>query len=221
MDKKQVLSESEISKFYNSFGKKQDYQSFYEDKALNLLTKKSHFESANSIFEFGCGTGRFASQFLKLCKSSTSYVGVDISSTMINLSNKRLKSFGERVNVKLSSGCNIESEANCFDRFVSTYVLDLLPENQIIEVLLEAKRILIEGGLICLCGITTGDSIAEKLVSNIWSGICKIDPKIVGGCRPLEVSNILAKNGWNILFSKKISSWLISSEVIVAENIGI
>ena len=94
------MKPSEIQAFYDSFGKKQDTQSFYEDSALDELIAHAHFSEAEKVFEFGCGTGRFADRLLKeYLPSSASYLGCDLSSTMVGLAKERLAKYAERAQV--------------------------------------------------------------------------------------------------------------------------
>lgn len=51
-----MLTYGEARKFYDAFAEKQDKQ-FYEESATNLLLEQGRFDKANSIVEFGCGTG--------------------------------------------------------------------------------------------------------------------------------------------------------------------
>ena len=81
-------------------GKKQDWQAFYEAKATHDLIRHASFETAQAIFEFGCGTGAFAEHLLTAHVSpETSYVAVDSSPTMIRLARAGLARFGSRVEV--------------------------------------------------------------------------------------------------------------------------
>jgi len=53
-----MLSNQEARKFYNRFGKKQDWQSFYEDVATEALLRKGEFDKASGRrcgFQITCG----------------------------------------------------------------------------------------------------------------------------------------------------------------------
>ena len=79
-DKERVLSPSAIRAFYDRFGKKQDSQAFYENPALDDLIGHADFQAAGYVFEFGCGTGRFALHLVeRLLPASSRYLGYDIS----------------------------------------------------------------------------------------------------------------------------------------------
>ena len=81
-----MLRPEEAKSFYDRLGKLQDTQKFYERAALHDLVAHGAFEQASAVFEFGCGTGSFANQLLSdYLPSQATYLGVDISSTMVRL----------------------------------------------------------------------------------------------------------------------------------------
>ena len=59
-----MLSPEQAKIFYDRLGKKLDWQGFYEDCAVADLTEHLALAQANSVIEFGCGTGRFAESLL-------------------------------------------------------------------------------------------------------------------------------------------------------------
>jgi ubiquinone/menaquinone biosynthesis C-methylase UbiE len=214
----QTLTLEEAKAYYDDFGAKQDSQTFYEGLAIKGLVANSHFNQAASVFEFGCGTGRFAQELLnEHLPPDAIYCGTDVSSTMIQLATERLKSFGPRAMVTLSSK-NVEIPVgdNSIDRFVSTYVFDLLPQAIAEKVLDEAHRALQMDGLLCLAGITEGTTFMSHLVMDSWGWIFSQKPSLVGGCRPTELTELLPTSQWQILYRTVVVAWGIASEVIVA-----
>ena len=100
-----MLRRDEAKAFYNRFGAKQDSQGFYEDAALAELVEHADFDEAEAVFEFGCGTGRFAEGLLEHHLPLTaSYRGVDLSETMVGLARARVERFEDRAEVALSDG---------------------------------------------------------------------------------------------------------------------
>lgn len=216
-----TLTSSEAKKFYDWLGSKQDSQYFYEDKAIEKLIEVGEFNRARTIYEFGCGTGRLAELLLeKHLQYNTEYYAVDISTTMVALTRRRLEKYGKRVHVMQTQG-EVQTKFNedNFDRFVSTYVLDLLGEKQITAVIGEAHRILRKGGLLALTSLSYGERIFPKLITTAWKTVYHINPKFVGGCRPLELSNYLLSNEWKIKSNQKLSQFGITSEILVAEKV--
>jgi ubiquinone/menaquinone biosynthesis C-methylase UbiE len=196
-------------------GAKQDGAGYYEDVTLAQLTRFADFKSATSIVEFGCGTGRFAEEMLS--SNSASYWGCDVSATMIQLSKKRLATFGERVMLVKSSGdVSLPLPDNSADRFVSNYVLDILSADEIEAVLREAKCILKPDGLLCLTGLTHGKGLFSKAWTAFWNLRFDLNPKWVGGCRPVALNEFLT--GWDFVHHDVVTAGGISSEVLVAKK---
>jgi len=213
-----TLTHAEARDFYDGFGAKQDGQAFYEDPAVEALVTHASFERARAVVELGCGTGRLAQRLLTESLSpNATYLGVDVSHTMVELSLRRLEPWSARARVIETDGMPklFVEPASC-DRFVSTYVLDLLSESDIEAVLCEAQRILAPGGRLCLASLTHGDSLGTRIVSRLWSALHRLRPQLVGGCRPLALAPFLGAQ-WHVLHRERVAAYGICTEVIVAE----
>jgi ubiquinone/menaquinone biosynthesis C-methylase UbiE len=216
-----MLTKDEARDFYNYFGSKQDTQGFYEDRALHDLIDHATFDQAKSIFEFGIGTGKFAEELLaNHLPVNCRYSGVDISQTMLDLSTERLQSWSERVEVRLSDGSmQLPAPDGAFDRFVSNYVLDLLDGEDIPRLLEEARRILVQDGMLCLVSLAHGENLFGRGISSAWEFIHKVRPHLVGGCRPIELLDYLSEARWKIEYHHKIVSFGITSGILVARPV--
>lgn len=212
------LSPAKAKRFYDRFGSWQDWQSFYENPAVNELMAHAAFNSSSSVFEFGCGTGAFAARLLQHhLPRDARYVGMDISGTMVSLAQKRLAPWPQRVRVYQSDGSPQVSEPDqTFDRFVSTYVFDLLAPDFIDALLSEAYRLLVPGGKLCLASMTLGASAFSRAVCWGWQHLWRLSPFITGGCHPVELSDYLRADNWGIDHRTTATSWGITSEVLVA-----
>jgi ubiquinone/menaquinone biosynthesis C-methylase UbiE len=224
---KQILSDArtfsyeEARAFYDRFGTQQDRQRFYEDPALADLIRHGDFGHAQSVLEFGCGTGRLAEILLtRYLPSTASYLGVDVSSTMVDLSRDRLHRFGDRVKIYLTEGePKLKVKANFYDRFLATYVLDLLSIDDIHAILAEAHRVLCPKGLLVLASLTHGNTCASRLIGRAWVTVHALRPSLVGGCRPISIREFLANNRWKLCHRKQITRFGLSSEVVIAEKL--
>jgi len=219
----QTLTLEEAKAYYDDFGAKQDSQTFYEGPAIERLVANSHFERAASVFEFGCGTGRFAQELIdEHLLPDAIYCGTDVSSTMIQLATERLKPFGPRAMVTQSTTkVDVPAGDNSIDRFVSTYVFDLLPQAAAKEVLEEGHRALQADGLLCLASITHGTNFLSHAVMDIWGWVFSQKPSLVGGCRPTELTELLSADQWQIRHQSVVIAWGIASEVLIAAPIKV
>jgi ubiquinone/menaquinone biosynthesis C-methylase UbiE len=217
-----TLNRKETKAFYDRFGSRQDKQAFYEDPATRVLIEHARFDQAEAVVEFGCGTGRFAECLLAdHLSGKATYWGCDISKTMVALTENRILPYGERVKVvEMDGGLGFPQADAGADRFVSTYVLDILSEYDIQRVLNEAHRILRKDGLVCLVSITSGIHLFSKLVMGLWKWTHALRPTLVGGCRPIELSQYLTSNDWDITHQSIAVAFGVASEVIVAGKRG-
>lgn len=213
-----MLNHTELRTLYDRLGSKQDQQAFYEAAAFANLLSHVRLEEANHLFEFGCGTGSFASTLLNNYLSSDSlYVGMDQSATMVQLARRRLEPWGSRATVLLSGGpVTILAADGSIDRLFTNYVLDLLSEADIRLFMAEAHRVLRPDGLLCLISLTYGNTPFSRLVMWGWQHLYAINPARLGGCRPIQLFHFLEPDQWQLRHVQVITSWGLASEVIVA-----
>lgn len=215
-----TLSHQQARRTYDRIGSFQDSQGFYEDQATGLVVLHGQFTSAESVFEFGCGTGRFALRLFEEYLSTTArYRGVDLSSKMVRLAQTRLLSHSPRAEIILSEGGPpVEERAEFYDRFVSNYVFDLLSHEDIRAVLQEAHRMLRPEGLLCLSGLSTGVGLASRAVERVLNCIHSFRPSLLGGCRPVDLLPFLQESQWLVQYHTKVVAFGITSEVLVAKR---
>lgn len=215
-----TLGRDEARRIYDRIGALQDSQAFYEDFAVAELIRHGRFDAARSVFELGCGTGRVARQLLvEHLPADARYRGVDLSPEMVRLARERLARFGARAEVVLTSGEPPTAEpTGAYDRFVSTYVLDLLAEADIRAVLREAHRMLGPGGLLCVASLGTGAGPGTRALARLWALVHRLRPGLVGGCRPLDLLPFLEPSRWAVRHHARLSAFGVPSEVVVAER---
>jgi ubiquinone/menaquinone biosynthesis C-methylase UbiE len=215
-----VLTRAEARTFYDRWGARQDSQRPFEEPALRDLVAHARFDAARAVFELGCGTGRFAETLLEHhLPPGASYRAVDLSTTMVDLARKRLARFGARAEVQATDGEPVLAlPSGSVDRFVSTYVFDLLGEDEIRALLAEAHRVLEPGGLVCLAGLTHGTGLVSRAFERVWRALHALRPSLVGGCRPISLVGLLSSPQWRILHHRVVVAWGMPSEVVVAEK---
>ena len=216
-----TITRDEAAAFYDRFGSGLDRMRKFEDRARIRLARHGDFGAARSVFEFGCGTGRLAELLLsRSLPADARYLGVDVSSRMVEIARARLARFGRRAEVALTDGSvRVPGAAGRFDRFVATYVLDLLSEGDARVLLGEAHRVLAAGGLACLAGLTHGVTPASRLVSSLWGAVQSCAPARVGGCRPVRLVGLLPRGEWRVRCREVLVTLAVPAEVVVAERV--
>lgn len=240
-DKRPSLSRSDARQVYDKFadeGHKQggkDADSGYGGPAVTALLEMADFASASKVLEFGCGQGKLAELVLEQQEQRASsdrksfhWRAIDQSPKMVDRFQQRcVQRFGEEACTVelLNSGVPSEvylEKGQTFDRFVSTYCLDLLSEGDMYEVLDLAQASLHpHRGILLLAGITWGyrDSVQTCAMTLIWELLYRFNRKRVGGCRPQALLPYLKSRGWRIETCRKTMPngfpWMVS-EVIAA-----
>lgn len=210
-------------RFYDRIGRFQDSQRFYEDPALHRLVELGDFEHAASVFELGCGTGRLAADLLRsVLPAGARYVAVDVSPVMVKLASKRIAPWADRAAVTLLAepALTLPGEDATFDRFVATYVFDLLSPEQAGALVDEAARLLAPGGLLALVSLTQGPTSVSRMVCRVWNALALRWPSLVGGCRSIDLTDLVTGPQWNVGLREVIVSFGVPSEVMVAERVG-
>jgi ubiquinone/menaquinone biosynthesis C-methylase UbiE len=213
-----TLSHAAARALYDRIGRWQDTQRFYEDCATAELIAHAAFSQAQSVFEFGVGTGRIAAHLLRDHLPATArYHGIDISATIVALARERLVPWGNRARVEQSDGAALIPVRDAtVDRFVSTYVLDLLSSDDIAAVVTEARRVLSPDGFLCLVSATHGRTTGERLIMGVAARLVSLSPGLVGGCRAVDLSCFLEPARWRLLHHSVVSKWGVPSEVLIA-----
>ena len=213
-----MLKPSEARAYYDRFGEKQDTQGFYEDPALEDLVAHAQFNEAEKVFEFGCGTGRYAVRLLGILPPLATYIGCDLSPTMVKLASQRLSAYADRAQVFLYDGTvKFKIPDHSVDRVVSTYVLDLLSETDIDAYLKESYRVLNADGKLCLVSLTKGTTLTSRFVISVWSAIFRMNASLVGGCRPISLEQYIDESHWEPEYKHMVTSFGVTSEVMVVK----
>ncbi len=208
-------------RFYDRFGRFQDTQHFYEDPAVRRLAELAGFEGSESVFELGCGTGRWAANLLtSTLAPSVEYLGVDVSPTMVELAATRLAPWSQRAKVELLEppATELPGDDGAFDRFLATYVFDLLSSDDAHALIAEAARLLATGGLLALVSLTHGTTPASRIIASGWNALATRWPALVGGCRPVELRNLITGTQWHLEHVEVIVAYGVPSEVVVARR---
>jgi ubiquinone/menaquinone biosynthesis C-methylase UbiE len=80
------------------------------------------------------------------------------------------------------------------------------------KVLAEFKRVLRKGGKLILVSMTKGESFGSRLYDLVY----RLSPKTMGGCRGVQLSDLLRQGGFRVEKREYYQQLLFPSEVIIA-----
>jgi cyclopropane fatty-acyl-phospholipid synthase-like methyltransferase len=182
------------------------------------MIRNGDLPGARSVLEMGCGTGRLARRLLRdHLPPDATYTGIDLSPVMVRIARTRLKAFAPRATIVLSDGSmRLPDHPGGFDRVVSSYVMDLLSPEDIGDFIHEARAVLAPEGRICLVSLTCGEGRLSRSLGWIWNRIHRLEPRLLGGCRPVRLTEFLDPSAWSILHHATITTWGVASEILIA-----
>ena len=175
------------------------------------------------MFELGCGTGRYAAKLLATALPPTStYVGVDVSPKMVSLSRSRLAPWSPRARVELIEppAVVLPADTATVDRFVAAYVFDLLSPEDAEALLGEASRLLAQDGLLGVVSLTKGPTAPSRILSTSWEAISKRWPRLLGGCEPIDLRELISAPAWSIEHFEVTVRFAVPSQVVIARRTG-
>ena len=213
-----ALRHARLRAHYDALGAGQDDEAWYEDPALDDLCAHGGFERAESVFELGVGTGRFAERLLRSHMSEgATYTGTDLSPVMVSLARGRLEPFGPRCRIVRSDGeIQIPLGDDSVDRVIAAFVLDLLTSEEIERFMRDARRVLRPGGLLCAASLDKGRGLAARVKSAGWKLVHLVAPLKVGGCRPIGLPERLGAD-WTVLHYVQRNIGFVAVASICAE----
>ena len=215
------LTAEQTRRVYDRIGRIQDLQAAYEHRAITTLLAHSDFAHAHAVCELGHGTGALAERLLRdQLPSDARFSGIDISPRMHELATRRLKAYAEQVELRLDNALPVLPYPDAsFDRFLAAYVLDLLSPDDIARAFDEAHRVLVAGGLLCLASLAAGTTRPSRLLTHAWQALWSLKPTLVGGCRPITITNHLDRAAWTLRHHQTVTTLAITSEVVVAARV--
>lgn len=199
-----------IAPIYDLFGV------LVESKARQRAIELSEIQNGEKVLEVAFGTGLNFVEILK--RNPDGWVdGIDISMKMVEKARKRILKTGQQNYTLYLGDCRyLPFEDGTFDILMNQYLLDILPVEDFIPILLEFKRVIKEGGRIILVNMTKG----ETWVNQIYEGIYKLKPPLLAGCRGVMALPFLQEIGFKEIKREFVSSFGFPSEVIRAVKRG-
>jgi len=199
-----------IAPIYDLFG------ILMESKARQQAIDMAAIKNGEKILEVAFGTGLNFVEILKM--NPKGWVnGIDVSMKMLERARNRISKTGQKNYTLYLGDCrHLPFEDGTFDILMTQYLLDILPVEDFIPILLEFRSVLKDGGRIVLVNMTKG----ETWVNQIYEEIYKLKPPLVAGCRGVRIQPFLTAIGFKEIEREFVSQLGFPSEVVraVKEN---
>jgi len=196
-----------LSRFYDLLG------AVGEKKCIDAGLRMLGVREGERILEVGFGTGRALLALADAAGSSGEVHGIDISGGMAGAARRKLRKKGIAGMVELYVGdaAKLPYEDRFFDAIFTSFTLDLIDTPEIPAVLAECRRVLKDGGRICVVSMSSRGRAGLPVKAYLRAH--RKLPALID-CRPIPARGSLEENGFEILDEKLMSMWGLPVEVI-------
>jgi demethylmenaquinone methyltransferase/2-methoxy-6-polyprenyl-1,4-benzoquinol methylase len=207
-----TISAGAAQRFYDRLGARHDWAEFFESRAKRQALQLLELLPGQAVLNAGCGTGKDHREIKARVSPGGRAIGVDLSIVMAGITRRRTGSSALQANIGM-----LPFARRSFDRVFSSYVLDLIPYDDLSGILSEFRRVLRPDGRLVILALTEGNSGPSRVVVGMWKAIYEIAPIACGGCRPLRLSGLVKEAGFGNVHREIVVQFGVPSEIIAAE----
>ena len=207
------VTQEEIGSVYDKLASVYDiWGRLTESRARNRAIELAAIEDGQNILEVAVGTGLAFYEIVQRNPHGQNS-GIDLSSGMLEKAKNRLKQLAEaNYSLNIGTAFDLPAQSESVDLMVNNYMFDLIPYEDMDEVLIEFKRVLKKGAKLILVNMTEGETVGSKLYDFIY----RLSPKTMGGCRGVRLTDKLKQHGFVVEAREYYQQMLFPSEVILA-----
>lgn len=181
--------------------------------------EQANLQPGEKVLEVAVGPGLTAVEIARRVGKEAVFSGMDISTSMLALTEQRLRSSGfSQFVLKEGSATQIPYSSNTFDILYNGYMLDLIPEEEMPGILAEFKRVLKPEGRMILLNMSKADQETVLFRERLYQFL---PPKLVlylmGGCRPVLMEDLTLRAGFHQVRRTYLGG-KAPSEIVTAMN---
>jgi ubiquinone/menaquinone biosynthesis C-methylase UbiE len=168
-----------------------------------------------AVLEVAIGTGAQLIELARLNPTGRT-VGIELSDGMLAEARKKLTAAGveQRVELLRADALELPFEDKSFDLVVNSYMLDLLPRDDIPRALTEFGRVLRPGGHIVLSNMTIG----ERRRHRVWDALYARGINLTANCRGVLAAPVLEELGFEEVRREYTSQLSFPTEIVTAKK---
>ena len=210
-----TASPDEVRRAYNAFAAVYDlWGRLAETRPRQRALELAAISDGEGVLEVAVGTGLAFYQIVKANPHGHN-VGIDIAERMLARTRQRLCSLRTgRYQLLQASASQIPLADRTVDVLLNGYMFDLIPFAGMGRILAEFLRVLKPDGRLVLVDMTPG----ESLVGSIFDRMANLSPRLMGGCRSVQMTGILSANGFQVLVREYMEQLFFPSEIILAKR---
>lgn len=169
------------------------------------------------ILEPGFGSGQVLVALARAVGEAGKAYGIDISDGMVEVTHRRLAREGLEGRVELTRGdaVALPYEDTFFDGIFMSFTLELFDAPEIPVVLQECRRVLKDGGRICVASMSDQGKYGTMMKLYVWSH--KKFPDFVD-CRPIFACAFVEDAGFEVTGNRIMSMWGLPVEIVLGSK---
>jgi ubiquinone/menaquinone biosynthesis C-methylase UbiE len=203
-------SRSETQRTYDRLSRYYDRtEGFFETAARRRALATANAAAGEAVLEVGCGTGRALRELRDAVGERGVVCGVDLSPAMLRVTRAQVP--GEASALVVGDATALPLQASRFDLVFMSFVLELIPTEEIPLVLAEVHRVLKPGGRLVVLSLSR---VRPNLMTKLWELGHRAFPRLLD-CRPIYVARSLAER-FHIARADRILIWGLPAEIVLA-----
>lgn len=200
-----------IQEFYDRIGRVYDWAERFEGKAKAAALDEFVVSRGDRILNVGAGTGIDQQKLARQVGSPGMVVAVDVSTVMLRLVQERTGQPAVRADAR-----SLPFEDAAFSGIFCSFVLDLIPTEDLLPTIQEFRRVLRPNGQLSLLTLTQGTTPLSRSLVAVWNRVYKISPVACGGCRPVEIMPLMIEAGFHDISRKVVVEVGFPNQIIRA-----
>lgn len=186
----------------------------FEKRLRNLALERLTVAAGEAVLEVGFGTGHALVRLAEAVGDTGHVCGVDLSSGMAAVSERRLARAGlsKRVALRCGDAAQLPYADAQFDAIFMSFTLELFDTPEIPVALGECIRVLRPGGRLGVVSLSRADG--TPLMLRLYEWLHRRLPQVID-CRPIYVEQALREAGFRIAHSEPERLWGLPAKVVV------
>jgi ubiquinone/menaquinone biosynthesis C-methylase UbiE len=200
-------SYSKVARFYGL------WSLLTESKAARRVLTLADIQDGESVIEVAVGTGIMFADVVRRNPHGVNE-GVDLTSAMLEVAARHVSDVPEvQLNLVQASAYDLPYAADTFDVLLNNYMLDMLPEEDFVTVLVEFRRVIKPDGRVVIAAFGFG----SRFYHSFWYWLARHFPALLTGCRPVSLQHSLTAAGFRIVRKEQVSQNTFPSTILSAE----
>jgi ubiquinone/menaquinone biosynthesis C-methylase UbiE len=183
----------------------------FEIPSKRRALRMARVRKGAAVLEVGCGPGWALKRLAQAAGVEGTVCGIDLTPGMLREAGRKVP---RRVGLARADATRLPFQDGAFDVVFSTFVLELIPTDEIQDVLGEIRRVLKPGGRFAVVTLTRE---SPNIATRIYEWGHNRFPRLLD-CRPIHLRSELEAAGFEIAYWRRSSILGLPIEIAVGRR---